>query len=49
LSAAGLRHFIARDLDDYVDLAVAKASDFAALAPLVVRARSNDGFRATAM
>jgi predicted O-linked N-acetylglucosamine transferase (SPINDLY family) len=34
LSAAGLRDFVARDLDDYVDLVVAKASNFAALALL---------------
>jgi protein O-GlcNAc transferase len=34
LSAAGLKDFVARDLDDYVDLAVAKALDLAALALL---------------
>jgi predicted O-linked N-acetylglucosamine transferase (SPINDLY family) len=34
LSAAGLRDFVARDLDEYVDLAVAKASSLATLALL---------------
>ena len=39
LTAAGLTDFIASDLDDYVDLAVAKASNLTALAGLRARLR----------